>query len=76
MIKYKKVYITFFDYDVSDRIMCEMCQYKVNNNIYENDRPPILSEAVDIHHIKPRGMGSTKCCNINEIPNLVALCRD
>ena len=73
MIKYKKVYITFFDYDVSDMIICEMCQHKVRNNIYENDRPPVLSEAVDIHHISPRG--HSKCDNLNEIPNLVALCR-
>tara|TARA_R100001463_G_scaffold44370_2_gene92221 strand:+ start:3852 stop:4127 length:276 start_codon:yes stop_codon:yes gene_type:complete len=61
MIKHKKVYCTFFNYNIGDNIICECCQHK---------------KAVDIHHIKPRGMGGTKCCNINEIPNLVALCRD
>jgi 5-methylcytosine-specific restriction endonuclease McrA len=29
--------------------------------------------AVDIHHISPRG--HSKCDNLNEVPNLVALCR-
>ncbi len=30
--------------------------------------------AVDIHHISPRA--NSKCCNLNEIPNLIALCRE
>ena len=59
MIKYKKVYCTFFGYDIGDTILCERCK----------------DVAVEIHHIKPRGMGGTKCCNINEVPNLIALCR-
>ena len=30
--------------------------------------------AVDIHHISPRA--HSKCDNLNEVPNLVALCRE
>mgnify|MGYP001319520976 CR=1 FL=1 len=60
MIKYKKNYITFFDYDIYDVILCEMCE----------------SVAVDIHHIIPRGIGGSKCEAINEVDNLIALCRE
>ena len=45
---------------------------------YDYGHQQILCEwckavAVDIHHIKSRG--HSKCDNLNEIPNLVALCR-
>ena len=47
-----------FGYDVSDFIPCEVCD----------------ARAVDIHHIKARGMGGSKFKN--EIENLMALCRN
>ena len=71
MIKHKKVYCTFFDYDYGDSIACEYCLYNFNNK-----KEGVIREAVDIHHIKARGMGSTKCCKIKEIPIVIALCRE
>tara|TARA_R100001086_G_scaffold199785_1_gene115963 strand:- start:994 stop:1266 length:273 start_codon:yes stop_codon:yes gene_type:complete len=59
MKKYIKNYLLFFDYDECDFIKCEMCN----------------ARAVDIHHLVARGIGGTKCDNINEVPNLIALCR-
>jgi len=56
MVKHKKVYTTFFNLDISDRILCTMCG----------------QEAVDIHHIQPRGMGGSYK---DYIENLAALCR-
>ena len=56
MVKHKKVYTTFFNLDISDRILCTMCG----------------QEAVDIHHIQPRGMGGSEK---DYIENLAALCR-
>ena len=53
-----KVYMTFFWLDESDYIACEMCG----------------SQGQDIHHIKPRGMGGSKC--VDYIENLICLCRD
>ena len=47
-----------FGYDVSDFIPCEVCG----------------GRAVDIHHIKARGMGGSKFKN--EVDNLMALCRN
>lgn len=44
MKKHTKLYLSFFKYDESDFIPCEMCG----------------SRAVDIHHIEARGMGGTK----------------
>lgn len=71
-VNYKKVYCLFFDYDYGfESIPCEICEDDVDtpfNNINT------IREAVDIHHISPRG--SSKCCNINETPNLIALCRE
>ena len=77
MIKHKKVYIDFFNYDQGDVILCEVCEH----NFYANfgkpkTGPEVIREAVDIHHIKARGMGSSKCDNINEIHNLIAVCRE
>ena len=44
MVKYKQVYIDYFDYCVTDYIGCEICG----------------SRSVDIHHLTPKGMGGSK----------------
>lgn len=44
MKRHTKLYLSFFKYDVSDFIPCEVCG----------------SQAQDIHHIECRGMGGTK----------------
>jgi 5-methylcytosine-specific restriction endonuclease McrA len=44
MKKHTKIYMSYFGYDTSDFIPCEVCGDK----------------AVDIHHIECRGMGGTK----------------
>jgi hypothetical protein len=54
---YTKIYMDYFGYDTSDFICCEVCG----------------SQAVDINHIVPRGMGGTK--KPDEINNLMATCR-
>lgn len=53
-----KLYYDHFGYDVSDFIQCEICPKK----------------AVDINHIKPRGMGGTN--KPETIENLMAVCRE
>jgi 5-methylcytosine-specific restriction endonuclease McrA len=58
MKKHIKVYLEYFDYDTDDFILCEVCGRK----------------AVDIHHIKARGMGGSKEKDV--IDNLQALCRE
>lgn len=58
MKKHTEIYFEYFGYDTSDFINCEVCG----------------KQAVDIHHIKARGMGgSAKADNIG---NLMALCRE
>ncbi len=57
MKPHTKIYLTYFGYDTTDFIPCEVCG----------------SQAVDIHHIHPRGMGGTK--TKDTIENLMALCR-
>lgn len=52
-----KIYFSYFGYDLSDFIPCEICGLR----------------AVDIHHIKARGMGGSKTKDV--IENLMALCR-
>ena len=52
-----QIYFKYFNYDVTDFIACEVC-----------DKP-----SVDIHHIKPKGMGGT--AGKDTIENLIALCR-
>jgi len=59
MTKYLKTYLDYFGMDTSDFIPCEIC----------------MAKAVDIHHIEARGMGGTSDPKINEIGNLMALCR-
>ena len=44
MKKHTKLYLSFFNYDESDFIPCEVCG----------------DQATDIHHIECRGMGGTK----------------
>ena len=46
-----------FGYTIADFIPCEVCGAK----------------AVDIHHIKYKGMGGSK--KLNDVENLIALCR-
>jgi len=57
MKQHTKIYLTYFGYDTTDFIPCEVCG----------------SQAIDIHHIQPRGMGGTKTKDV--IENLQALCR-
>jgi len=57
MKKYTKLYMDYFGYVLDDVIPCELCG----------------NRAVDIHHIKARGMGGSK--NSDHIDNLMAVCR-
>lgn len=57
---YTKRYFDYFGYNESSFIPCEVCGNK----------------SVDLHHIKARGMGGTKERFINQIENLMALCRE
>ena len=57
MKQHTKIYLDSFGFDVSDFIPCEVCG----------------ARAVDIHHIKARGMGGTNQHDRKE--NLMALCR-
>lgn len=57
MKKHIVVYLDHFDYDTDDFIPCEVCGAK----------------AVDIHHIKARGMGGSNTKDV--IENIQALCR-
>jgi len=57
MQEHTKIYLKHFGYDPGDFIPCEQCGNK----------------AVDIHHIKPKGMGGSK--HMDYIENLIALCR-
>mgnify|MGYP001568901987 CR=1 FL=1 len=59
---YKQNYFDFFGYDKSDFILCEI--------------PNCGKVAVDIHHIENRGAGGTKAESINDVGNLMALCRE
>ena len=58
MKKHTKIYLEAFGFDISDFIPCEVCG----------------STAVDIHHIKARGMGGSIHKDTKE--NLMALCRN
>lgn len=48
MVKYKKIYLEYFDYGEQDCVLCELCH-----------RP-----AVDIHHIYGRGNGKDTIENL------------
>lgn len=56
--KHTKIYLEYFGYTEADWIGCEVCGLS----------------AVDIHHIKARGMGGNK--KADTIENLQALCRE
>jgi 5-methylcytosine-specific restriction endonuclease McrA len=58
MKAHTKIYFKHFGYDVSDTILCEVCG----------------AVAVDIHHIRSRGMGGS--AGANDINNLMAVCRE
>jgi len=58
MQEYVQIYLDAFGYTDTDFIPCEICQQK----------------AVDIHHIKRRGMGGSN--SKDEPENLIALCRE
>jgi 5-methylcytosine-specific restriction endonuclease McrA len=53
-----KIYFEYFGYDVTSFVPCEICEKK----------------AIDINHIKPRGMGGSK--KMDNIENLMAVCRE
>ena len=59
MKKHKAIYMNYFGYDVNDFIPCEICG----------------GRAVDINHIKPRGMGGNPKGDKDVIENLMAVCR-
>ncbi len=59
MKKHVKIYMDFFNYDISDFIPCEVCGAK----------------AVDIHHINAKGRGGNPKGDKDVIENLQALCR-
>jgi len=58
MKKYIKIYLETNKFEKADFIPCENCG----------------ATAVDIHHIKAKGMGGSKILDTKE--NLIALCRD
>lgn len=59
--RHVKVYLTHFNYDISDFVPCEMC----------GDR------AVDVHHIERRGMGGSKHKDVIEnLMALCRLCHN
>jgi hypothetical protein len=58
MRKHTRAYLDYFGYGEEDFICCEVCGRR----------------AVDIHHIKARGMGGSK--NRDHISNLMALDRE
>jgi hypothetical protein len=58
-MRHKKIYKDFFHLSEQDFVACEICG----------------DTAVDIHHIKARGMGGTSSPISDNIENLMALCR-
>lgn len=85
MINHKKIYCNYFGYDEGDIIICEVCKYEAENPLaYSKGLPPVIREAVDIHHIIPRGAGGAAYNRIRgdskypkDYPeNLMALCRE
>lgn len=57
MRTHTKIYMDYFGYDISSFIPCEICG----------------AQAVDINHIKARGMGGSK--KMDYIENLMGTCR-
>jgi len=58
MKRYIKVFYKFFGYDICDFVPCEWCGKR----------------AVNIHHIKKRGMGGSK--KLDVIENLASVCME
>jgi 5-methylcytosine-specific restriction endonuclease McrA len=58
MKKHTKIYFDYFGYQIPSDVLCENCN----------------AQAVDIHHLEPRGMGGNK--RKDAIENLIALCRN
>jgi 5-methylcytosine-specific restriction endonuclease McrA len=58
MKAHTKIYLDYFNFKIPKDCGCEICG----------------SPAVDIHHIKSRGMGGSKQADV--IENLMAVCRD
>lgn len=58
MKKHVKIFLDYYDLH-GERIMCQCCN---------------MAEAVDIHHIEPKGMGGSE--EKDFIENLIALCRE
>ena len=60
MVNHKKVYITFFNLDTCDHILCTNCG----------------QVAVDIHHIYARGMGGSEKDYIENLVALCRICHN
>lgn len=60
MKAYTKAYYNFFGYSPGDFVPCEVCG----------------GPAVDIHHIRARGMGGNPLRDKDKPHNLIALCRE
>lgn len=58
MKKHTRIYTQYFNIGEQDFVLCEWCKN---------------SQAVDINHIEPRGMGGSK--TKDSIENLVGMCR-
>ena len=68
MINHKKIYCNYFGYDIGDTISCEVCKYDIEQPFaFDNELPPILREAVDIHHIIPRSKGGSNRIRIRDV---------
>jgi len=59
MKKHTKIYLDFFGFKIPEDCICEICG----------------SPAVDINHIKARGMGGNPEGDKDKIENLMAMCR-
>lgn len=58
MKAHTKIYLNHFGLTIADFVCCEVCGAK----------------AIDLHHIKSRGMGGSN--TKNNIENIMALCRE
>lgn len=60
MLNHTKVYLSYFGYDTSDWIPCEVCH----------------GTCADVHHIEARGHFGKKNQDKDDIFNLMGLCRE
>jgi 5-methylcytosine-specific restriction endonuclease McrA len=58
MKKHTKIYLNYFNYSITDVILCEVCDMV----------------AVDIHHINSRGLGGSNKDYINNLQALCRNC--